>query len=151
MRRGGTSRAWAGAFAAPFAAALLACPAVAGCGTADSGHASRATPTTGTATGIGTDRSDTASPAPHVTSDTELCTKLVGHGAREVLDGRAYGDYQSMGLSGGQYDILREVVDAARAARRQGTAGVGELIDRRAREGCAAWYRSGGPDEGPWR
>lgn len=116
---------WAGAFAAPFAAALPACPAVAGCPTADSGPASRATPTTGTATG--TDGSGgTTSPAPHVTSDTELCTKLVRHGAREV-------------------------VDAARAARRQGAAHVGELIDRRAREGCAARYRSGGPDEGPWR
>ncbi|MFF5341207.1 hypothetical protein ACFY4H_10890 [Streptomyces althioticus] len=76
---------------------------------------------------------------------------IVRHWAREVLDGRGYGDYQSMGMSGGQYDILREVVDAARAARRQGARNVDMLTARQAREGCTAWYRSGGPGEEPWR
>ncbi|GAA4950213.1 hypothetical protein GCM10023238_15630 [Streptomyces heliomycini] len=50
----------------------------------------------------------------------DLCTKLVGHWSREVLDGRGYGDYQSMWAVRGQYDILREVVASARAAERQG-------------------------------
>ncbi|WP_434099961.1 hypothetical protein [Streptomyces viridosporus] len=86
-----------------------------------------------------------------MTSDEDLCAKLVGHWSRRVLEGRTYGDYQSMGLSGGQYDILREVVDAARAAERRGTAEIGQLIDRQAREGCAARYRAGGPGGGPWR
>ncbi|MFB9348290.1 hypothetical protein ACFFUA_12595 [Streptomyces heliomycini] len=86
-----------------------------------------------------------------MTSDVDLCTKLVGHWSREVLDGRGYGDYQSMGLSSGQYDILREVVASARAAERQGVADAGRLIDREAREGCVARYRSGGPGKGPWR
>ncbi len=139
MRRGGTSqaRAWAGARAGAIASALVAVWAVAGCGTADSGHAREAGPS--------------ASPSPRVTSDEDLCTEIVGHWSREVLDGRGYGDYQSMGLSGGQYDILREVVDSARAARRQGQADIGQLIDREARGGCVAWYRSGGPGEGPWQ
>lgn len=145
MRRGGTSRAWAGAFAAPLVAALLAGWTVTGCGTANSGHAGRAAPS------AGADGGRTASPSPRVTSDEELCAQLVSHWSREVLDGRAYGDYQSMGLSGGQYDILREVVGAARAAKRQGHADVGELIDREARGKCAVRYRDGGPDEGPWR
>ncbi|MFE4049772.1 hypothetical protein [Streptomyces sp. YIM B13518] len=86
-----------------------------------------------------------------MTSDVDLCTKLVGHWSREVLDGRGYGDYQSMGLSSGQYDILREVVASARAAERQGVADAGRLIIREARKGCVARYRSGGPGKGPWR
>ncbi|MEY7979716.1 hypothetical protein AB8O53_25750 [Streptomyces pilosus] len=135
MRRG--VRARAGAIASVLAAAW----AVAGCGAADSGHPRTADPPAGRS----------ASPSPRVTSDEDLCTRIVGHWSRELLDGRGYGDYQSMGLSGGQYDILREVVDSARAARRQGTADVGKLIDREARAGCAAWYRSGGPGTGPWR
>lgn len=145
MRRGGTSRAWAGALAAPFAAALLVCSTLTGCAGPDSGHAGRAT-ASAEADGAGT-----ASPSPRTTSDEELCASIVGHWSREVLDDRAYGDYQSMGLSGGQYDILREVVDSARAAKRQGADDIGDLIDRQAREGCAEWYRAGGPGEGPWR
>lgn len=141
MRRGGTSRAGAGTPAGAIAAALVAVWVAAGCGAADSGHAREAPPPAGSS----------ASPSPRVTSDEDLCTRIVGHWSREVLDGRGYGDYQSMGLSGGQYDILREVVDAARAARRQGAADVGKLIDREAREGCVAWYRAGGPGEGPWQ
>ncbi|WP_330345570.1 hypothetical protein OHA09_26555 [Streptomyces longwoodensis] len=89
-----------------------------------------------------------ASPAP----TEDLCTRVVAHWSREVLDGTTYGDYQSMGLSNGQYEILRDVVDEARAEKgRAGAAAADALIDRRAREGCVAWYRSGGPGEGPWQ
>ncbi|MET8895410.1 Tat pathway signal sequence domain protein [Streptomyces albogriseolus] len=75
-----------------------------------------------------------------MTSDVDLCVSIVSLWSREVLDGRGYGDYRSMGLSGGQYDILREVVDAARTARRQGkgTQYVGTLTERQAREGCVS-------------
>ncbi|MFD3627426.1 hypothetical protein [Streptomyces sp. NPDC058698] len=146
MRRGGGSRAWAGASGAALVAVLLTGSAVAGCGATDSGH-TRGDPAAGNGPGDG----HGSAPSPRVTSDVDLCTKIVGHWSREVLDGRGYGDYQSMGLSGGQYEILREVVDTARAAKRQGAAATGRLIDRQAREGCLAWYRGGGPGEGPWR
>ncbi|MFK4119593.1 hypothetical protein [Streptomyces longwoodensis] len=92
-----------------------------------------------------------ASPAPPAPPE-DLCTRVVAHWSREVLDGTTYGDYQSMGLSNGQYEILRDVVDEARAEKgRAGAAAADALIDRRAREGCVAWYRSGGPGEGPWQ
>ena len=132
MGRGGTSHS-AGAFGAPLLAALAAALTLTGC-TADDSPAAR-----------------TPSLSPRPTSDVDLCGGIVRHWSRELLDGRGYGDYQSMGMSGGQYDILREVVDAARAARAQGGRDVDTLIKRQAREGCAAWYRSGGPGEGPWR
>lgn len=138
MGRGGTSRG-AGAFRAPLPAVLAAAPAVAGCGTAGPGTARDASPAART------------SPSPRATSDVDLCVRIVGHWSREVLDGRGYGDHQSMGMSGGQYEILREVVEAARAARREGARDVGRVTGRQAREGCVAWYRSGGPGEGPWR
>ncbi|WP_336112156.1 hypothetical protein [Streptomyces sp. PTD9-10] len=89
-----------------------------------------------------------ASPA----SDAELCARIVAHWSRKVLDSGTYGDYQSMGLSNGQYEILRDVVDAARAAgRSQGAAAADELIDRQARRSCAERYRHGTPGGGPWR
>ncbi|MFE7934915.1 hypothetical protein ACFU6S_40590 [Streptomyces sp. NPDC057456] len=92
------------------------------------------------------------SPPPSTTSPEELCARIVAHWSREVLDSTTYGDYQSMGLSNGQYEILRTVVDAARAAKRsQGADAADELIDREAGEGCANRYRSGGPTEGPWQ
>ncbi|MEV5331943.1 hypothetical protein [Streptomyces werraensis] len=138
MGRGGTSRS-AGALRAPLLAALAAALAVTGCG-ADGSRAARAP-----------SPSMADAPSPEATSDVDLCVSIVRHWSREVLDGRGYGDYQSMGMSGGQYDILREVVDAARAARRRGTRDVDMVMERQAREGCAAWYRSGGPGEGPWR
>ncbi|WP_133910174.1 hypothetical protein [Streptomyces sp. NBC_00582] len=94
----------------------------------------------------------TPSASPSTTSPEELCTRVVAHWSREVLDSHTYGDYQSMGLSNGQYDILRSVVDAARAEKkRQGADAADALIDREARAGCADWYRSGGPGEGPWQ
>ncbi|WP_176986127.1 hypothetical protein [Streptomyces sp. 2231.1] len=85
-------------------------------------------------------------------SDAELCTRLVAHWSRQVLDSGTYGDYQSMGLSNGQYELLRDVVDAARVAKRhQGTARVDKLIDRQARRACTERYRDGTPSGGPWQ
>ncbi|WP_282086186.1 hypothetical protein [Streptomyces tendae] len=86
-------------------------------------------------------------------SGAELCVSAVGYWAREILDGgEPYGDYQSMGLSNRQYDILREVVDEARATQRdQGARAAGELLDRRVRQACADGYRDGGPSRGPWQ
>ncbi|MEV6118002.1 hypothetical protein AB0L59_37440 [Streptomyces sp. NPDC052109] len=91
------------------------------------------------------------SPSPSTTSDAELCYHLVAHWSREVLDGTTYGDYQSMGLSTGQYEILRDIVDAARTVkRRQGEAAAAELIDRQTRRACTDRYRHGAPTEGSW-
>nr|WP_231909174.1 hypothetical protein [Streptomyces sp. 2114.2] len=86
-------------------------------------------------------------------SGAELCVSAVGYWAREILDGGVpYGDYQSMGLSNRQYDILREVVAAARVAKReQGARAAGELTDRQVRRTCAERYRDGGPSVGPWQ
>ena len=96
---------------------------------------------------------DTAkSPSPSTTPPEELCTRIVAHWSREVLDSGTYGDYPSMGLSNGQYEILRGVVDAARAEKKhQGAEAADELIDREARAGCVDRYRSGTPSEGAWR
>ncbi|WP_174855430.1 hypothetical protein [Streptomyces coelicoflavus] len=90
---------------------------------------------------------------PRPLSGTELCVSAVGYWAHEMLDGgEPYGDYQSMGLSNRQYDILRQVVEAARAAKRtQGVRAAEELIGRQTREACTERYRDGGPSRGPWR
>ncbi|MEV5796290.1 hypothetical protein [Streptomyces collinus] len=96
--------------------------------------------------------SDAELSAPSPSSDAELCAEIVARWSRKVLDSGTYGDYQSMGLSNGQYEILRAVVDAARAAeRRQGVDAADELIDRQARTACADRYRQGVPSGGPWR
>ncbi|MFE1910963.1 hypothetical protein [Streptomyces anandii] len=92
-----------------------------------------------------------ASPSPHSPSAEELCATVVTYWSRKVLDSHTYGDYQSMGLSNGQYEILRQVVDEARAVKkRQGAAAADESIGRGVRLGCADWYRAGGPGKGPW-
>ncbi|MEJ1196646.1 MULTISPECIES: hypothetical protein [unclassified Streptomyces] len=86
-------------------------------------------------------------------SPEELCTSAVGYWAREILAGKTpYGDYQSMGLSNAQYDILREVVDAAQATKRdQDPRAVEKLIDRQISDSCADQYRAGAPSDGPWQ
>lgn len=90
--------------------------------------------------------------APSLSADAQLCAEIVARWSRKVLDSGTYGDYQSMGLSNGQYEILRAVVDAARTAeRRQGAYAADELIDRQARTACADRYRHGVPGGGPWR
>ncbi|WP_159766764.1 hypothetical protein [Streptomyces sp. HM190] len=92
-----------------------------------------------------------ASPSPAATPPEELCARIVSHWSREALDGDGYGDYQSMGMSNGQYDILREVVDAARAEReRVGRRAAERLVDVEARTRCARLYQDGNPTEGPW-
>ncbi|MFD3732340.1 hypothetical protein [Streptomyces sp. NPDC058632] len=92
------------------------------------------------------------SPSPPATAPEDVCVRIVAHWAREVLDGTTYGDYQSMGLSNGQYDILRDAVDAARPVReRRGAAAAHDVIARHVRKACAERYRTGGPDEGAWR
>ncbi|MEU5333788.1 hypothetical protein AB0G51_10690 [Streptomyces asoensis] len=133
MTTGGTPTA--GAAARLLGPALLAGLLTAGCGSPGAADA-RSGPSAG----------------PSTTSPGELCTRVVAHWAREVLDSTSYGDYQSMGLSNGQYDILRTVVDAARTARKhQGPSAADELIDRETAERCAARYRPGSPTEGPWQ
>ncbi|MFF0836535.1 MULTISPECIES: hypothetical protein [unclassified Streptomyces] len=104
----------------------------------------------GAPSGPGHAAHDSAASSP--SSDAELCAESVARWSRKVLDSGTYGDYQSMGLSNGQYEILRAVVDAARAAeRRQGADAADELIARRARAACADRYRHGVPSGGPWR
>ncbi|MEU9334774.1 hypothetical protein AB0D49_16645 [Streptomyces sp. NPDC048290] len=85
------------------------------------------------------------------TPPAALCARLVTHWAREVLDTGTYGDYQSMGLSNGQYALLQDVVDAARPVlKRDGRAAAEQLIDREAGTRCAARYRDGTPTAEPW-
>ncbi|MFR0351951.1 hypothetical protein [Streptomyces sediminimaris] len=137
MRTGGTGRptAVAGGWLALVLAVSGAC---AGCGAPDSGSRAAA--------------ARTASAAPSATPPEALCARVVTYWSRKVLDGHTYGDYQTMGLSNGQYDILRDAVDAARdAKRRRGAAAADRLIVRRARQGCRDWYRTGGPSNGPWQ
>lgn len=89
--------------------------------------------------------------SPSAVSDTDLCTRIVAYWSRRALGDDTYGDYQSMGLSHGQYQILRDVVAAARVTlRRQGLAAADELIDRHVRRACIERYRHGPPGEGPW-
>jgi len=136
MRTGGAPALGAGV-GVGFLAVLLT---LGGCGGSGSATTPRAAATTTAAT--------TATPTP----PEDLCTRLVAHWSREVLDQNTYGDYQSMGLSNGQYDILIKVVDAARAEKKkQGAAAADQLIDRQARSGCVRWYRDGGPGKGPWQ
>ncbi|MFF0018911.1 hypothetical protein [Streptomyces sp. NPDC005374] len=113
--------------------------AATGCGGTDTGDAQG-----GTATG-------TLSPSPKATPPEVLCTQIITYWSRRQLKDDTYGDYQSMGLSDGQFNILRDVVDAARAELERGEAeDADRLIERRARAGCDAWYREGGPSNGPW-
>ena len=123
--------------------ALLAAGLAAGCGGAGArGDAA------GTRTGA---ESPSPSPSPSATAPAQLCTHLIGYWSRRTQTGETYGDYQSMGLSDGQYEILRKVVDAARVERKRADATAADrLIDRRARELCEERYLNGEPTGGPW-
>lgn len=135
MTTGGARRT--GALLAPV---LLAATLTAGCGGRP-----------GARDGASETRASADSPSPSATSPAQLCTRLIGYWSRRALTGDTYGDYQSMGLSDGQYEILREVVDAARAERERSDARAADrLIDRRARELCEERYRHGEPTGGPW-
>ncbi|MEV8019440.1 hypothetical protein AB0O76_24450 [Streptomyces sp. NPDC086554] len=95
----------------------------------------------------------TPTPSPATTSPEDLCTALITQWGRQIYDSgkETYGDYQSMGLSNGQYMILRETLDLARAERkRQGAEAGRKLIAREARERCEKRYRDGEPSGGPW-
>ncbi|GGK57945.1 hypothetical protein [Streptomyces flaveus] len=122
--------------------ALLTGALITGCGQADSKDS--AGPRDAAQTGVG-------SPSPSATPPKDLCTRIVTYWSREALTGDTYGDYQSMGLSGGQYEILMKVVDAARAEKKsKGAQAAERLIDREARAGCEDLYRDGIPSGGPW-
>ncbi|MER5939692.1 MULTISPECIES: hypothetical protein [unclassified Streptomyces] len=119
--------------------ALLAAVLAAGCGEP------------GTRADAPEPRASANSPSPSATAPAQLCAHIVGYWARRSLTGDTYGDYQSMGLSDGQYEILRKVVDGARAERERADARAADrLIDRRARELCEERYRDGEPTGGPW-
>ncbi|WP_455354297.1 hypothetical protein [Streptomyces sp. SYSU K217416] len=105
-------------------------------------------------TSCGGSPADSASPAPRTTTPQELCIHLISHWARVVLDGgeQAGLDYQAMGLSGGQNEILLAVVAAARAEQSgQGPDAARKLIDRQAADRCAERHRGGTPTGGPWQ
>ncbi|WP_309141310.1 hypothetical protein [Streptomyces composti] len=131
------------------AALILSCALAAGCGTSGPGTASASTPSGPRAASAS---ASSPSPSPSATSPEAVCVKLVTHWAHEVLAGTAYGDYQSMGLSNGQYEILRDAVATARPVRdSQGPEAARRVIIRQVREGCAERYEDGGPSEGPWQ
>ncbi|MGW0414068.1 hypothetical protein ACWCPJ_22230 [Streptomyces collinus] len=139
-----------GAWLLALGLALSAPLGTAGCGRTAGADSSTGGP--GAPAGSGHAAHDSVAATPSPSSDAELCAAIVARWSRKVLDSGTYGDYQSMGLSNGQYDILRAVVDAARAAeRRQGASAADELIGRQARTACADRYRHGVPGGGPWR
>lgn len=120
------------------ALALTALLAAAGCGESPSAD---------------TPRGKTPAPSPATTSPEDLCTTLIVKWGRQIYDSgkETYGDYQSMGLSNGQYMILRDTLDLARAERARHGVGAGrKLISREARERCEERYRHGEPSGGPW-
>ncbi|MFF4745446.1 hypothetical protein [Streptomyces sp. NPDC001268] len=104
--------------------------------------------------GPGTAPRPSPSPSPRTTSPQELCTRLVTHWAHRLLAdaGGGYGDYQSMGLSNGQYEILRTALDAGRAEERSnGAVSARELMNRQVERSCTERYRGEGPTGGPWQ
>jgi hypothetical protein len=96
-------------------------------------------------------RTGANSPSPSATPPEDLCTRIVTYWSREALAGDTYGDYQSMGLSGRQYELLMKVVDAARTEKKsKGAQAAERLIDRETRAGCEDLYRDGAPSREPW-
>ncbi|WP_371615346.1 hypothetical protein [Streptomyces sp. NBC_00454] len=98
--------------------------------------------------------------APAPAAPEKLCTDLIVHWAGVILeagenpgdDDAGHLDYQSMGLSGGQNDILLAVLADARAEQRaKGPTAARELTAREAQRRCAERYRSGTPTGGPWQ
>ena len=144
MGRGGALRPGRAALTLVTAVGIAA---AVGCGNSGDGADGSARGAPGTSASSGLPR------PPRPLSGAELCVSAVGYWAREMLDGgEPYGDYQSMGLSNRQYDILREVVDAARTAKRdQGIRAARELIGRQVRQAGPDGYRDGGPSHGPWQ
>jgi hypothetical protein len=77
---------------------------------------------------------------------------VIAHWAGEILSGREiHLDYQAMGLSNGQNEILLAVIDAARTAQKdQSPEEVRRLADRLISRRCEERYRDGTPTAGPW-
>jgi hypothetical protein len=101
--------------------------------------------------GAGSTTAGSPSPSPTATPPEALCTHIVTYWSRRQLNDDTYGDYQSMGLSDGQYRILMDAVAAAGPAWKRGDTEAAErTIDRTVRTGCDKWYRHGGPSNGPW-
>ncbi|MEU2433420.1 hypothetical protein ABZ611_28685 [Streptomyces sp. NPDC007861] len=93
-------------------------------------------------------------PSPRTTPSETLCTRVVAYWGHRLLAaaGSGYGDYQSMGLSNAQYDILRAALDTARAEQdRNGPDSAHELMDRQIRQHCTDRHRSGTPTGDPWQ
>ncbi|WP_328860215.1 hypothetical protein [Streptomyces sp. NBC_00306] len=91
--------------------------------------------------------------APRASSAADICTSLVSYWAKETLKGsKAAGiDWEQKGLSNEQYAIHEEIVAAGRSEeRRQGREKALALIDRQARECCAARNGATGSSEN-WR
>ncbi|MFE6130061.1 hypothetical protein ACFQ6Q_17630 [Streptomyces sp. NPDC056437] len=91
--------------------------------------------------------------APPASSAADICTSLVSYWAKETLKGsKAAGiDWEQKGLSNEQYAIHEEIVAAGRSEeRRQGRDKALALIDRQARERCAAQNGATGSSEN-WR
>ncbi|MEU6996190.1 hypothetical protein ABZ953_36765 [Streptomyces sp. NPDC046465] len=128
-------------------ALALTAALTAGCGSSGSGSGSDDGPDATLRT------PHTSHPSAGTTPPARLCATVITKWARQIYDSgdTGYGDYQSMGLSNGQYMILRDILDAARTERRRETDAAGrELIARQARAKCAERYRHGGPSGGPW-
>ncbi|WP_051795131.1 hypothetical protein [Streptomyces sp. NRRL S-87] len=133
--------------AAAAAAAALLLAATAACTATRTAPAARTTASRAPSTAA-------ASPARPAASPRELCVRLVAHWTHRVLDGGPHShlDYQEMGLSGGQYEILRAAVAAGRAvAPRRGPAAAHDAATREVERGCAERYRHGTPTGGPWQ
>ncbi|MBT2470464.1 hypothetical protein J7E97_21945 [Streptomyces sp. ISL-66] len=144
----------AAATTALLAAALLGCGSGPGAGP-DSGSGSG--PGSGLSRSPGPGKPSASAPAPGPTPPQRLCADLITHWAGVILDAgddpdAVHLDYQSMGLSGGQNDILLAVLAGARAEERAGgPAAAREFTAREAGQRCAERYRSGTPSGGPWQ
>ncbi|UXY19212.1 hypothetical protein N8I84_11150 [Streptomyces cynarae] len=139
MRTGGVPRPGPTAYKGWLGPALLTSAVATGCGTLGQSDA--------TSTG----RAASPSASPRATPDEELCARVAACWSRKVLDTHTHGHHPSSGLPNGQCEMLRTAADAAPAeGRLQNPEAADKLIVRQAREGCAAWCRTGGPSKGPW-
>ncbi|WP_405612020.1 hypothetical protein [Streptomyces sp. NBC_00076] len=151
MTAGGTPRT-AALLGFGLGLALLTGGLLTGCGDSSAPDGAPGEAPSGMAGVPGGATTGTRSPTPETTSPQDLCTRIVTYWSRRQLKDDTYGDYQSMGLSNGQYEILMDAVDAARAEWKRGDTKAAERsIDRTARTGCEKWYRNGGPGKGPWQ
>ena len=91
---------------------------------------------------------DTPSPTRSSPSAAEVCTNQVRYWSRTLLTEGAYqgGDYQHMGLSDAQNEVLRGVMaEAAPMAAAQGVDVAVAFATEQAGPRCEAAYADGGP------